>query len=79
MQYSCLLNQLHLDIPYLRGGMDLGQGEVLTLDRFVNNICINIEIVLNRTVQLMKNKSKNKSFAFLFMPLLSPSPCCFLL
>lgn len=79
MQYSCLLKQLHLDVPYLRGGMDLGQGEVLTLDRFVNTICVNIVNVLNRTVQLMKNKSKNKSFAFLFMPLLSPFPCSFLL
>lgn len=40
MQYSSLPNQLHLDVPYLRGGMDLGKGEVLTLDRFVNNICV---------------------------------------
>ena len=78
LRHTCaifMLSNQHLGMPHLWGGMDyLSRGEVLTnthLDRWAilerNGSFVYIEKVLDLWVQLMKNGSKNKSVAFIFL------------
>lgn len=75
LRHTCaivMLSNQHLNMPHLWGGMQyLGKGEVLTdrdLDRFESNGCfVHVRNVSYLWIQLMKNGSKNRSVAFIFL------------